>query len=141
MQNLGKDFFIGNEVLIVGYPLKPDPDMQMIMKAFLDNNIRVTAMNEDARDDAGIKLFRNFGELPGVPKTAYIYLDKKDIGPYIGQLADADVKRVLFHSKRDVDPDQLESCKKAGLEIGVACPMMLLGKGLHRFHAWLAGVR
>lgn len=51
------------------------------------------------------------------------------------------IKRVLFHSRKDVDPDQLEACAKAGMETAVACPLMLLGKGFHKFHAFLAGVR
>jgi hypothetical protein len=59
----------------------------------------------------------------------------------IPHFATSGIKRVLFHSKKDVDPDQLEACAKAGMETAVACPLMLLGNGIHMFHAFLAGVR
>ncbi len=141
MAKLSKDFFLNNEVLIVGYPLSADPSMKMILPAFLKNNIKVLAMNDkDTLGNTDIKVYKSFAELPAVPKCAYIYLDKEDIGPYIGLLAASGVTRVLFHSKKDVDQNHLEECRKAGLETAVACPMMLLGKGIHRFHAMLAGV-
>ena len=87
MAKLGKDFFVNNEVLIVGYPLMADPSMKMIMKAFLDNGIRVLAMNANAAGDTDVRIYKSLTELPTVPKTAYIYLDKKDIGPYVKPLA------------------------------------------------------
>jgi hypothetical protein len=141
MARLGNDFFLNNEVLIVGYPLAADPSMKMIMKAFLDNGIKVIAMNADATGDTDVKTYKSLAELPTVPKTAYIYLDRKDIGPYVKPLAASGIKRVLFHSKKDVDAEHLEACGKAGMETAVACPMMLLGKGYHKFHAFLAGIR
>lgn len=140
MAKLSKDYFTNSEVLILGFPQNDDPDMKMILQAFLNNNIRVLAMNSTAKSDSGQKVVADFTELPKVPECAYIYLDKKDITPWIDRLAAAGVKRVLFHSKKDVNPEDIEACKKAGLETAVACPMMLLGKGIHRFHKFLAGV-
>jgi hypothetical protein len=140
MAKLTKDYFSDNEVLILGYPLKDDPSMKMILPAFLRNNIKVYAMNPDAAGDLDIKLYKSFAELPKVPKCAYIYLEKNEITPWIPRMAENGVQRVLFHSKNDVEPSDIEACKKAGLETAVACPMMLLGKGLHKFHKLLAGV-
>ena len=140
MAKLTKDYFTNNEVLILGFPLNDDPDMKMILPAFLNNNIKVLAMNSKAEGDNGIKVYKTFAELPNVPECAYIYLAKEDIAPWIDQLVAAGVKRVLFHSKKDVDPGDIDACKKVGLETAVACPMMLLGKGIHRFHKFLAGV-
>lgn len=141
MSKLSKDFFINHEVLIVGYPIKTDPSMPMLLQAFLNNGIKVFAQNSAATDDADMKIYTSLADLPRIPKSAYIYLDKKDIDPWIGQLASAGITRVLFHSKNDVDASQLEACKKAGLETAVACPMMIFGKGIHWFHGKLAGVR
>ena len=144
MAKLSKDFFIGSEVLIMGYPLKADPSMPMILQAFRNNGVQVFAQNSEAKSDADIadiKVYAGLDELPHIPKTAYIYLDKNDIDPWIDPLAAAGVNRILFHSKRDVDPGQLDACRKAGLETAVACPLMIFGKGIHWFHAKLAGVR
>lgn len=140
MTKLNKDYFTNNEVLIVGYPLNDDLDMKMILQGFLNNNIKVFALNSKATDDAGIKIYKSLTELPKVPECAYIYLAKEDITPWIGQLASAGVKRVLFHGKKYVEPNDIDACKNAGLETAMACPMMLLGKGIHRFHKFLAGV-
>ena len=140
MGKLTKDYFSNGEVLILGYPLSDDPSMKMILPAFLNNKIKVFALNEKATRDLDIKLYKSFAELPKVPKCAYIYLEKNEITPWIKKMKDNGVERVLFHSKKDVEPSDLELCKKAGLETAIACPMMLLGKGLHKFHKLLAGV-
>ncbi len=140
MAKLTKDFFSDNEVLILGYPLKDDPSMKMILPAFMQNNIKVYAMNSNVTGDLDIKIYKSFSELPKVPKCAYIYLEKEEITPWIPQMVASGVKRVLFHSKRDVEPSDIEACKKAGLEVAIACPMMLLGKGFHKFHKFVAGV-
>ncbi|MEA4889170.1 MAG: hypothetical protein VB070_06875 [Clostridiaceae bacterium] len=141
MAKLSKDFFIDNQVLIMGYPLKADPSMPMLLQAFLNNGIQVFAQNSEAKGDADIKVYAGLDELPQIPKTAYIYLEKGDIDAWIKPLAAAGITRILFHSKKDVDPRQLDECKKVGLETAVACPMMIFGKGIHWFHAKLAGVR
>jgi Zn-finger nucleic acid-binding protein len=140
MAKLTKDYFADSEVLILGYPSQDDPDMKMILPAFIRNNIKVYALNSKAAGDADIKIYKSFSELPKVPKCAYVWLDKSEITPWISEMAKAGVTRVLFHSKKDVEPADIEACKKAGLETAIACPMMLLGKGLHKFHKLLAGV-
>lgn len=144
MARLSKEYFTDSEVLIVGYPLYDEPGMKMIFPAFLKNNIKVFSMNskadDDAKDGSGNKIYKSFADLPKVPACAYIYLAKADVAPWVEKIAAAGVKRVLFHSKGDVEPADIEACRKAGLETAVACPMMLLGKGFHRFHKFLAGV-
>lgn len=140
MAKLTKDYFTDGEVLIVGFPLKNDRSMKMILTAFKNNNIKVYALNTNAAGNSDITIHKSFAELPKKPKCAYIYLEKDEIAPWIGQMVSNGVTRVLFHSKRDVLPEGIEACKKAGLETAVACPMMLLGKGFHKFHKFLAGV-
>ncbi|QHQ61542.1 hypothetical protein Ana3638_12775 [Anaerocolumna sedimenticola] len=140
MTKLTKDFFSDNEVLILGYPLKDDPSMKMIMTAFRQNDINVYPFNPKASGDLGLKIYKSFSELPKVPKCAYIYLEKNEITPWIPKMKENGVERVLFHSKKDVEPADVDECKKAGLETAIACPMMLLSNGIHKFHKFLAGV-
>ena len=140
MAKLTKDFFSDGEVLIIGYPLNDDPSMKMILPAFLRNNIKVYALNPKAGTDLDIKIYKSFSELPKIPKCAYIYLEKDEITPWIGDMAKNGVTRVLFHSRKDVEPADVEACNKAGLETAIACPMMLLGKGIHKLHKFLAGI-
>ncbi len=140
MAKLTKAFFSDNEVLIVGYPLKNDPSMKMILPAFGKNHIKVYALNPKASGDLDIKIYKSFDELPKVPKCAYIYLEKDEITPWIPVLKEKGVQRVLFHSKKDVEPADVAACQKAGLDTAIACPMMLLGTGFHKLHKLLAGV-
>lgn len=140
MAKLTKDYFSDGEILIIGYPLNDDPSMKMILPAFIRNNIKVYAMNPKASSGQDIKVYKSFSELPKIPKCAYIYLEKDEITPWISDMVKNGVTRVLFHSKQDVEPADVEACKNAGLETAIACPMMLLGKGLHKFHKFLAGV-
>lgn len=140
MGKLTKDFFSDNEVLILGYPLKADPSMKMILRAFQESNIQVYAINSKADGDLDIKIYKSFSELPKVPKCAYIYLEKDEITPWIAVMKENGVQRVLFHSKKDVESADIEACQKAGLETAVACPLMLLGSGIHKFHKFLSGM-
>jgi len=140
MAGLTKEYFSDNEVLILGYPLQSDPSMKIILPAFGRNNIKVYAVNTNASGDTEIKIYKSLDELPKVPKCAYIYLEKDEIRPWIAVMKEKGVQRVLFHSKKDVAPEDVEACREAGLETAIACPMMLLGKGLHKFHKFLAGV-
>ncbi len=140
MAKLTKDFFSDNEVLILGYPLEDDRSIKTILPAFQQNNIAVYAMNDKAEKDLDVKLYKSFSELPKVPKCAYIYLEKSKVTPWISVMKENGVERVLFHAKKYVEPEDVEACQKAGLETAIACPMMLLGSGVHKFHKLLAGV-
>jgi acyl-CoA synthetase (NDP forming) len=140
MAKLTKEYFSDNEVLILGFPLTDDPSMTMILQGFADNNIKVYAVNEAASGQYAVKVYKGLSELPKVPQCAYIWLEKNEITPWIDRLVAAGVRRVLFHSKKDVEQADVEACKNAGLETAIACPMMLLGKGIHKFHKLLAGV-
>jgi hypothetical protein len=69
-----------------------------------------------------------------------IYLEKDEITPWISRMKENGVTRVLFHSKKGCGAGRHRIVQKVGLDTAVACPMMLLGKGLHKFHKFLAGV-
>jgi hypothetical protein len=140
LEKLTKEYFSDGEVLILGYPLMEDKSMNMIVSAFQKNNITVYAMNAKATKDLDIKIYKSFEELPKIPKCTYIYLAKEDITPWIAPMKENGVERVLFHAKRYVGTEDIEACKKEGLETALACPMMLLGGGIHKFHKMVAGV-
>ncbi|MGE5682894.1 MAG: hypothetical protein ACM34K_18660, partial [Bacillota bacterium] len=59
----------------------------------------------------------------------------------VKQLKDFGIKRILFHNSKTVSQETLEECRQAGIETAIGCPMMIFGKGLHRFHGFLSGVK
>lgn len=140
MKKINKEFLNCKELLIVGYPAAEDVFMKGLLEACLNSGIKVFPL-AFAEGSYNVKVYKALAELPKVPACAYIYLEKEHIQPVIRQLAESGVKRVLFHWKKDFDQGIIDECEKAGLEAAVGCPMMVLGKGYHKFHALLAGVR
>jgi acyl-CoA synthetase (NDP forming) len=141
MSKLSEDFFINNEVLFVGYSSRNERYSREIYQAFANNGIRVYPLNNKENASYQVKVYKNLSELPAVPKTAYILMNRDKTGRIVKQLAEKGVKRILFHNAKYVDQATLEECKKLGIETTAACPMMLFGGGLHRVHGFFAGVR
>jgi hypothetical protein len=73
-----------------------------------------------------------------MPKSAFVLLNKSNAAKAVKELIDKGVQRILF---RMADLETLAECEKAGVEATVGCPMMLYGTGLHKFHAFFAGVK
>lgn len=142
MAVLNKEFFDGNEVLFVGYSGgKNQSFCKMIHDAFARNGIKVYPMNNKAEGNYDLKVYKNISELPKVPKTAYVLLNKENARKELKELFENGIKRILFHSKSNIDDSILAECAKMGVETSVACPMMKFGSGIHRIHGFFTGVR
>lgn len=141
MGKLKKDFFTDNEVIFVGYSSRNHQYSNSIYQAFANNGIKVYALNNKESSQFGIKVFKKLSELPSSPKCAYVLLNRENTAKAVKQLVNNGVKKILFHSKKTVDQTTLEECNKRGIETAIACPMMILGSGIHRIHGFLAGVR
>lgn len=141
MVKLNKEFFIDNEVLFVGYSSKNNAFSKSIYQAFMNNGIKVYPLNNKADSSFDIKVYRSLGELPKVPSCAFVLTNKTNAAKVVNELSSKGVKRILFQNSRYVDQDILDTCSKYGIETAVGCPMMLFGKGMHRLHAFFAGVK
>ncbi|MCX7709689.1 MAG: CoA-binding protein [Clostridia bacterium] len=141
MQKLGKEFFINNEVLFVGYSSRDIRLSKEIFNAFTNKGIKVYPLNRKENVRFDIKVYKRPAELPKIPKCAYLLINADNAEAIIQQLAENGVRRILFHSSKTVHPSTLDQCRKMGIETAVACPMMTLGSGLHRIHGFFSGVR
>lgn len=141
MIKLNKDFFQDNEVLFVGYSKKNLLFCNQAYQAFVKKGIKVYPLNNRSDATFDIKVFHSLVELPKVPSTAYIVLNKNNTQKVYQQLAAKGVTRILFQSKNNVTPEVLADCAKRGIETIVACPLMVFGSGIHKIHAFFAGVR
>ncbi len=138
MVKFSKDFFNENEVLFVGYSSRNKAYSNSILQAFTNNNMKVYPFNtKDASYD--IKVYRKYDELPNMPKAAFVLLNKENTAKAVKQLIDKGVKKILFYSK--LDPATQAECDKAGVVTATGCPLMVYGKGLHKLHAFFAGVK
>ncbi len=140
MDKLEKDFFTGNEVLFVGYSSRQKGFCNMVAKAFARNGIKVYPLNTKSKGPFPIKVYASLTEIPRLPETAYVLTNKENTRQAVQELKANGVKRILFQSKKCVDPQTLEECRSAGIETAVACPLMFLGSFLHKIHGFLAGV-
>ena len=138
---LNKDFFEDNEVLFIGYSRKKPLFSKQVYKAFTDAGLKVFPLNSRQGGSYDVKVYNDLNELPHMPKSAYILLNSKNSKEAVNQLKDRGIKRILFQNNKAVSKETLEECSKAGIETAVACPMMAFGSGLHKFHAFLAGVK
>ncbi len=75
-----------------------------------------------------------------MPECAYVYLARENIAPWIDRMAKAGVRRVLFHSKKVVDPGDVEKGPEGRHGDGRRLPDDAAGEGNPRLHKFFAGV-
>ncbi len=132
----GKDFFVDNEVLFVGFSRNQKSFCRIPFKQFQESGIKVYPVSNKKVMDSNVNVY-NLDEMSYVPKTAYVILNKENTAKIIEDLHKKGVKRILFQSKQTVSRETLDKCSELGMETAVACPMMILSKGLvHRIHAY-----
>jgi acyl-CoA synthetase (NDP forming) len=141
MTKLYKGFFKDKEVLFVGYSSRNSAYSQEIFKTLTNNQMKVYPYNTKENAEYDVKVYQKLSELPIMPKSAFILLNKDNSTKAVKELIGKGVKRILFRSAKTVDPAIIEECEKAGIETAVGCPMMVFGAGFHKFHALLAGVK
>lgn len=141
MVDLKKEFFLEDEVLFVGYSAKNQGFSRKVYQAFLNNGIKVYPLNNKESGNYDVKVYKNIEDLPRIPKTAYILLNKDNTRQVIEVLANKGVQNLLFQRSRNIDQSILEECTKFGIKTIVACPMMRFGSGIHRIHGLMAGIK
>lgn len=139
-KKIPRSYFETNEVLFVGYSKKTESFCKMVADAFEKRGAKVYPVNPDpSRFD--LTVYPDIASVPGTPSFAYVLTASRHNVDVVKALVQRGIKKVAFQSKMSADATTLEHCARLGLEAVVACPMMALGGGFHRFHGWLAGVR
>lgn len=141
MLKASRDMFTNNEVLFVGYSERNNKFSQMVYRGFSENDIKVYPYNTKDSGNYDIKVYQSIEELPKIPECAYILLNKDNTRQAVNSLADKGIKKVLIHTKKSVDDELLERCENSGIQVAIACPMMLFGSGIHWLHGFFAGVK
>jgi acyl-CoA synthetase (NDP forming) len=141
MAKLSKDFFKDKEILFVGYSSRNSAYSREIYQAFTNHQYKVYPYNKKENASYDIKVYKTLEELPVMPKSAFVLLNKNNTAAAVKELINKGVKRILFRSASYVDPVTLAECEKAGVETALGCPLMLYGTGFHKLHAFFAGVR
>ncbi|MDP4092902.1 MAG: CoA-binding protein [Bacillota bacterium] len=141
MVRLTMEFFEGNQVLFIGYSEKYQAFCKQVYQAFSNNGIKVYPVNNKDKGNFDVKVYKSLEDLPQIPRTAYVLLNRKSAGKAVKELAEKGVRRILFQNTKNADQSLLEECSRLGIETIVACPMMRFGTGFHKIHGFFAGVR
>jgi predicted CoA-binding protein len=142
MVKFSKSFFENDkEVLFVGYSSRNKAYSNSVLQAFSNCQIKVYPYNTKEGADFDTKVYKKLDDLPVMPKSAFILLNKENTAKAVKQLIDKGIKKILFYSKSTVDPATLAECDKAGVVTSIGCPMMIYGTGFHKLHAFFAGVK
>jgi acyl-CoA synthetase (NDP forming) len=135
-----RSFFIAKEVLFIGYSKRQAAFCKSVKEAFERSGAKVFPVNPSGGPE-GVHVYASVGAVPAKPELAYVMTNKANTAKLIDDLGSQGVKRVLFQSRMSVDDAILARCADLRLETAVACPLMALGGGFHKFHGFLAGVR
>ncbi len=141
MAKLSRGFFTDKEILFMGYSGTAQVFSKSIYSALSDAGLKVYPVNPKKSDNYEVKVYNDLSELPKIPSTAYVLLNSKDVKDTIRILKDKGVKKILFQPGKTATKEILDDCAASGIEAVVGCPLMVFGKGLHRFHGFLAGVK
>ena len=132
-------FFEADRVLFVGYSRKHATFCTAVRKAFEARGTEVYPVNPGS-GSYDVAVYPGIAEVPANPDLAYVLTGKAITEGLLDQLAAKGVKRVLFNSSMSADKNTISRAAALGMESAVACPLMSLGGGFHRFHGFLAGV-
>jgi predicted CoA-binding protein len=135
-----KSYMLADEVLFIGYSRQHEAFSKAVYEAFSRSGATVYPVNPAGAEGSPL-VYRSLDEVPARPSFAYVLTGKEKTASLVDQLAARGVRRVLFNSGMSVDRATLARCAELGMEAEVACPMMALGGGFHKFHGFLHGVR
>ncbi len=141
MTKVSKDFFTENEIIFVGYSSRNNQYSNSIYQAFTNHDMKVYPVNSKANSGFSIKVYQNLSELPRIPKTAFVLLNQENTKRAVKQLMEAGVKKILFLNSKTVDTETLKECSQQNIETAIGCPLMIFGTGIHKIHAFFAGVK
>ena len=140
MKKIDKNFVENKEILFLGVSKNYKMFSQMAYKGFVDNGIKVVPVSIDD-ESYGFDTYKSIDQVPSVPTTAFTILDTPDTKKLVAKLKEKGVTKLLFHSANIYDDELVAQCQKLGIEVAASCPLMLYGKGLHRFHGFISGVK
>ncbi len=141
MGKLKNEFLTEKEIIFMGYSSRNPQFSRSIYNAMTNAGYKVYPVNTRQGGKYDIKVYGGLSELPKIPSTAYVLMNNKNAGEAVRQLKDYGVKKILFHIGKTTDKALFDDCTAAGIETAVACPMMIFGSGIHKLHAFFAGVK
>lgn len=133
--------FFEKEVLFIGFNKKEKWFCNQVYNALMKHGISVYPVSNEPKDTFEVPVYGSLDDVPKTPKCAYIITDIPETKRLIGPLHERGIEKILFNSKNVADEAVLNQCESLGIETAISCPLMAYGRGFHRFHGFLAGVK
>ncbi|HOX47675.1 MAG TPA: CoA-binding protein [Spirochaetia bacterium] len=141
IRKFSKDFFEPGPLAFLGYSSKSPAYSAEIKEALEGGGFAVHAVNKRPSAKLEAPVHSSLGELPPETRQAFVLLAGGRALEAVEELGKLGYKKVLFRSRGLAGQAALERAAALGMEVAAGCPLMAYGKGLHRFHGFLAGVR
>lgn len=141
MNKLNLSYFDNEEVVLVGLSSNKKSYSQMVYKSMIEQGVTVYPVNNRKDATFGINVFESIIEVPRTATIACVLTRKEHNEGMVEQIITMGIKKILIRSKSQLSEKDIEAINREKIEVTIGCPNMVLGKGLHRFHGYLAGVK
>lgn len=115
------------KTLVLGASLKPSRYSNLAVNRLLDTGIKTEAFGLRAGSIREVDLKTDFGNFQEI-HTITLYIGAKHQSEYIDQILRLKPKRVIFNPGTE-NPEMYGILKKNGIEVEVACTLVLLATG------------
>lgn len=116
-----------HKTLVVGASTNPGRYSNTAIRRLVDNNIETTAFGIHGGTVSGVEIKNKLGDFQNID-TVTLYLSPKNQEPYYQQIVDLHPRRVIFNPGTE-NPEFYKILEDAGIEVEVACTLVLLATG------------
>lgn len=141
MKKLNLRYFDSQEVMLIGLSSNEKSYSQRVYKAMTEQGIPVYPVNNRKDVTFGINVFKSTQEVPETTTIACVLTKKEHNEGLVEQIIKMGIKKILVRSESQLSEKDIDAINREKIELSIGCPFMVLGKGLHRFHGYLAGVK
>jgi predicted CoA-binding protein len=115
------------KTLVLGASLKRSRYSNLAVNRLVDKNIETEAFGLRAGEIRGIPIKTDFGDFQDI-HTITLYVGARHQPEYVDNILQLKPKRVIFNPGTE-NPELYEILRKNGIEVDVACTLVLLATG------------
>ncbi len=134
-------FIAADKIAIVGASPRPGNFGLGLMKELKKEGYTVYPVNPKCNEIEGEKCYPTVADLPEGVENVLVVVNPALAEEIAQQCVNSGIKRVWLHQgagKGSYSPKAIAILKDNKLEYVYGfCPMMFIGKGLHKFHFWM----
>ncbi|MCD6379416.1 CoA-binding protein [bacterium] len=115
-------------VAILGASNKKTRYSRMAQELLVENGYDVVPISHREENVLGVKTCRTVGEVTGKIDTLTVYVNPKHLAGYVDEIAQADIRRVIFNPGTETEPLE-KQIRDSGKFVLEACTLVLLKTG------------